>query len=101
MSNENGLKGALGLCRKAGKLTMGFDAVCEDVYKGKVWLVLTASDLSPKTLARLRRACEDLVDVMEMPLEQYDLCDISRKPVGIYGVADENLARLCRKHLEE
>ena len=101
MSNGNGLKGALGLCRNAGKLTMGFDAVCEDVFKGKVWLVLTASDLSPKTLARLRRACEDMVDVMEMPLEQYDLCDISRKPVGIYGVADENLARLCRKHLEE
>ena len=37
MSNGNGLKGALGLCRKAGKLTMGFDAVCEDVFKGKVW----------------------------------------------------------------
>ena len=101
MSSENGLYGALGLCRKAGKLVMGYDAVCDEVYKGRVALVLTAADLSPKTFARLQRACGDLTEIHPMTMTQYDLCPISRKPVGIYGVSDANLARLCRKHLED
>ena len=101
MKDENGLFGALGLCRKAGRLVMGFDAVCDEVYKGRVALVLVAADLSPKTLARLQRACEGAAEVRPIPLTQDELCPISRKPVGIYGVADENLARLCRKHLEQ
>ena len=40
---------AVSLCRKAGALTMGFDAVEDAVVKGKAWLVMTASDASPKT----------------------------------------------------
>ena len=31
---------AVSLCRKAGALTMGFDAVEEAVVKGKAWLVI-------------------------------------------------------------
>ena len=99
MSNEQALFGALGLCRKAGRLVMGFDAVCDEVYRGRVTLVLTAADLSPKTLVRLQRACEGAAEVLAMPLTQEDLCPISRKPVGVYGVADENLASLCRGYL--
>jgi len=41
---------AVSLCRKAGALTMGFDAVEDAVVKGKAWLVMTASDASPKTV---------------------------------------------------
>ena len=48
---------------------------------------------------RLQRACEGAAEVLAMPLTQEDLCPISRKPVGVYGVADENLASLCRGHL--
>ena len=99
MNHEQARFGALGLCRKAGRLVMGFDAVCEDGYNGRVALVLTAADLSPKTLARLQRACEGAAEVLPMPLTQQQLCPISKKPVGVYGVADENLARLCREHL--
>ena len=40
----------LGIARRAGKLTMGFDPVAEDVAKHKAKLVLTASDLSERTL---------------------------------------------------
>ena len=42
----NKLLGALSLCRKAGKLTMGFDPVAESAAKGKAALVLLAADLS-------------------------------------------------------
>ena len=49
MADQNPMLGALGLCRKAGKLVMGFDAVAESVMKGKAVLVLTAQDVSPRT----------------------------------------------------
>ena len=41
---EEALYQAVSLCRKAGALTMGFDAVEEACVKSKAWLVMTASD---------------------------------------------------------
>ena len=86
---------AVSLCRKAGALTMGFDAVEDACVKGKAWLVMVASDASAKTMQRLNYAVGDLVDVITMPLTQDRLADISRKPVAIYAVTDRNLAKLC------
>ena len=80
---------AVSLCRKAGALTMGFDAVEDAVVKGKAWLA------SAKTVQRLNYAVGDMVDVIPMPLTQDKLADISRKPVAIYAVTDRNLAKLC------
>ena len=44
---------ALSLCRKAGALVMGFDAVKDSVGKGKAQLVLCAGDLSEGTRRRV------------------------------------------------
>lgn len=49
--------GLLGICRRAGKLTLGNDAVCEDVENGKARLVLTANDVSQNTLKKLLSKC--------------------------------------------
>ena len=76
---QEALYQAVSLCRKAGALTMGFDAVEDACVKGKAWLVMGASDASAKT----------------MPLTQDRLADISRKPVAVYAVTDRNLAKLC------
>ena len=46
---------ALSLCRKAGALVTGFDAVKESVYKGKAALVLCAQDASEVSESRVRR----------------------------------------------
>ena len=43
---EEALFQALSLCRKAGALTMGFDAVEDACVKSKAWLVMVASDAS-------------------------------------------------------
>ncbi len=99
MAENTPLLGALGLCRKAGKLVMGFDAVAESVMKGKAFLVLTAADVSPRTARKTNEFCEGLVPCLSMPLTQDVLCAVARKPVGVYAVTDENLARLCEKHL--
>ena len=98
---EEALYQAVSLCRKAGALTMGVDAVEEACVKSKAWLVMTASDISPKTLQRLNYAVGDLVDVFTMPLTQEKLADISHKPVAVYAVTDRNLAKLCFDRLSD
>ena len=92
---------ALSLCRKAGALTMGFDAVEDACVKSKAWLVMVASDASAKTVQRLNYSVGDLVDVITMPLTQDKLADISRKPVAVYAVTDRNLAKLCFDRLSD
>jgi len=77
---EEALYQAVSLCRKAGALTMGFDAVEEACVKSKAWLVMTASDISPKTLQRLNYAVGD---------------------VAVYAVTDRNLAKLCFDRLSD
>lgn len=91
----------LSLCRKAGKLVTGFDAVEEAVVRGRAWLVLYTADASPKTVRRMKDAVGDLVDVLPMPLTQAALAPVSRKPVALYAVVDRNLAALCSKKLEQ
>lgn len=39
----------MGLCRRAGKITLGNDAVIDSINKRKAKLVITASDLSKRT----------------------------------------------------
>ena len=64
---------ALSLCRKAGALVTGFDAVKESVYQGKAALVLCAQDASEGTQARVRRFCEGLCQVLTLPCTQAQL----------------------------
>ena len=101
MAPEEALFQALSLCRKAGALTMGFDAVEDACVKSKAWLVMVASDASAKTVQRLNYAVGDLVDVISMPLTQDRLADISRKPVAVYAVTDRNLSKLCFDRLSD
>ena len=98
---EKALNQAVSLCRKAGALTMGFDAVEDACVKSKAWLVMVASDASAKTVQRLDYSVGDLVDVITMPLTQDKLADISRKPVAVYAVTDRNLAKLCFDRLSD
>lgn len=90
----------LSLCRKAGKLVTGFDAVEQAAAQGKAWLVLYAADASPKTVRRMQQNVGDLVDVLPMPLKQEQLVPVSRKPAAVYAVVDRSLAALCAAKLE-
>ena len=90
---------ALSLCREAGALVMGFDAVKDSVGKGKAQLVLCAGDLSEGTRRRVGAFCEDWVEVADLPETQFALAQISKKPTGVFAVTDPELAKLCRKNL--
>lgn len=48
----------LGLCRRAGKLTLGNDMVLDAVDSGGAYLVVTASDISKNTERKILSRCE-------------------------------------------
>ena len=48
----------LGLCRRAGKIAPGYDAVCEEIKRGNVSGVFTASDISDKTRKEIDYICD-------------------------------------------
>lgn len=101
MNNQSKIISAISLCRKAGKLVTGFDAVTESVYSAKAALVMLASDVSAGTTKRISRNCEGLVPCLRLPVTQAQLSGITYKKVGVYAVTDENLAHLCEGYLEQ
>lgn len=51
------IMGFLGICRKAGKLTCGHDAVKETIIKSSAKLVFFASDASERLVREMTHAC--------------------------------------------
>ena len=97
----DGVIHAISLTRKAGRLVLGFDPVKDNILNGNACLVLTAGDLSPRTLGRVRQLCGDEVELIPLPCTQAELADVTRKPVGVLAVLDPNLARLCKNSIEK
>ena len=65
-NDQHPLLGALGLCRKAGKLLHGYDRVQENALRGKVALVLLTSDASERTVSHMKDACDGIVACEQM-----------------------------------
>ena len=102
MKDNDRLLSFLGIARKAGRLSLGFDSVCESVRKGESRMILIASDASEGTVRRLRsRLPEDFADVYQMP------CDIDRidaalgKGVRLISVNDKGFANKITELLGE
>lgn len=98
-NDQHPLLGALGLCRKAGKLLDGYDRVQENALRGKVALVLLTSDASERTVSHMKDACDGIVACEQIPLTSADLAMLTPKPAAVFGVTDEHLAQLCAKYL--
>ncbi|MGN0651972.1 MAG: L7Ae/L30e/S12e/Gadd45 family ribosomal protein [Gemmiger sp.] len=102
MANDaSPLLGALGICRKAGRLLHGYDRVEEAVLRGKAYLVLLACDASERTVQHMKETCEGIVPCRVMQLSTGDLRMLTPKPAAVFAVTDENFARLCAKHLTD
>lgn len=90
---QNKLAGTLSLCRRAGRLTMGFDPVKESVQKGDAQLILLASDLSPKTARNVRFfAQQGNVCCMDLDLTMDELWFLIGKRIGVAAITDKGFA---------
>ena len=101
MPEQHPIVGALGLCRKAGALLFGAERVADAIHAGKAKLVLLTADASPRTAKRFAELCAGRVSFAAMPLTAAALSALTPRPAAVYAVTDQNLARLCGKHLSD
>lgn len=90
------------ICRKANKLVSGFDAVKESVVSGNASCVLTASDISPKTLKEISFFCKNSdIPVIPTGLQSADIHFAVGKKAVVMGVNDSGFARKFSELSEE
>lgn len=89
----------LSLCRRAGKLKLGFDVVKASVMRGEAELVLCSRHVSEKTEKEVRRFCREWgAALYQIPYTLEELEYYVGKRVGILAVIDKNFGRtICAK----
>ena len=96
------IAGLLGMSRRAGRLSIGFDAVVGELAGGKAALVLLAADASPKTCKEIRFAVAKHAAVAPLCVLQADKQMLAQwlgaqKPVGVCCVNDAGFAAALQK----
>ncbi len=103
---EHKLAGLIGMARRAGRLTTGFDAVREQLAAGKAAFVLLAADLSAKTEKELLFGLKQ-VNMGRAPFGKEEMARALgfSRPVGVASTDDEGFAAamkaLCGRDEEE
>lgn len=93
MINDSRVLSILGLARKAGKLTLGYDAVTASMQSRSSSLVLVTNDLSARTLKNIEYTAKgQSVKVMHMGHSMDDTYRALGKTVGIISVNSEGFA---------
>jgi len=84
----------LTICRKAGKLTFGFDASKEAILSEKARLIILASDISQKTEKEIRFfAAKTNITVLRTDINIGELSAGTGKKAGVIAVCDEGFAQ--------
>jgi ribosomal protein L7Ae-like RNA K-turn-binding protein len=86
----------LTIARKAGKIVFGFDPS----VAAKPVLLLTATDISPKTLKELKFKCPD-TPILEINLSKSDLSEYFHKSIAIVAVCDDGFATAIKKAITD
>jgi len=90
----------LGLARRAGKISLGFDSSVGSAIKKESALILTTKDISPKSMKELRYALTQCqVDIFEIPYDIDDMRSAVGKAVRIVSVNDGGFAAQARQLL--
>lgn len=108
MNNQKWM-GMLSLCRKAGKLKIGFEPVKESIESGEARLVLYSADFSPRSRERMEKALAKSGDPpgsRTVEATMFDLAQVCGKQAGVVAVTDEGFTAgltrlLCDQTKEE
>lgn len=83
----------LGIARKGGNISIGFDATVSDVEKSKSILVIIASDASDKTKKNIKFICDKYnCNYIEFGEKEIIGKSLGRKVVGVLSIRDKNIA---------
>ena len=96
------IAGLLGMSRRAGRLSLGFDAVVGEIASGKAALILLAADASAKTCKEIRFAITKHTSAAPLCTLAADKQQLARvlgaqKPVGVCCINDAGFATALQK----
>ena len=87
------ISGMLGLCRRAGRLVLGFDITAEAIAKKNAAMALFAKDASERTVREIsRKADEAGVPIRVLPLTMDEIGYAVAKRAGVLAVCDSGFA---------
>ncbi len=91
----------LGFGTKAGKLSFGFSKATEALQKNKARLVITASDVSPKTKKEITFYAEKKgIEILTLEnTEIFELSNAVGHKCGIISVNDEGFAEAIKEEI--
>ena len=95
------LLSAMGLARKAGRLVYGFDTVKNAVRERKARLVLTASDVSPKTRENVEFMCGEKIPYIALSRTMEQFSAAVGKPTGVVALIDEGFVKLILGYITD
>ena len=90
----------LGLCRRAGKLALGHDAVAEAVRTKTARLCLLTEDASPRHRRELENA-QNKVQIFDMHITAEELSYSIGKKVCVLAILDDGFAKAVTKQFKE
>lgn len=83
----------LTICIKAGKTVRGYDSVCEALKNKLVCCVLTAADVSAKTLKETAFMCSKYsVPVIETSISKEEISGFTGRQTAVIAVCDKGFA---------
>lgn len=97
----NKLLSSIGLARKAGKVLLGADVVCDAAKGGKVKLILVSEGASENTKRRIRECSETAkvkMTVVEAETEALGAA-VGKRPLACVGITDENFVKLIERNI--
>jgi len=88
----------LGLCRRAGALITGFDAVVEAAKRKKLSGIMLARDVSEKTQKEIKfHAGKYNIKVVALSASMDEIKAVTGKRTGVLAVTDDGLFTLLNK----
>lgn len=94
MNSQQKAINLLTICRKAGRVIMGFDAVKDAALEKGVSCVIVSDDISLKTLKEVKFFCNNThTKIIRLDIDSADVFDALGKEVVVMAIADYGFAK--------
>ena len=94
----------LGFARRAGRLSLGHDAVIQSVVKNRAKLCLASESASSRLRGELEHACAyngKNIPFFVLPCGMEELSKAVGQKVSVVSVDDEGFAAAIQKHIQK
>ena len=90
----------LGLCKKAGKLTLGTDTTIDSIKKNKSIIIFVTKDFSTTSLKKVENVnLKNKVEVLKLNCSMTDIQFALGKKCGVISINDSSFANKLKKLL--